>query len=68
MKEVYLLEYQFEDENRVYGIYDDFIKAEEDMKNLRKFNECNQWGELHIIGFELNKLYIKETLEIIEKV
>ena len=58
----------YEKANRVYGIYDDFIKAEEDMKNLRKFNECNQWGELHIIGFELNKLYIKETLKIIEKV
>lgn len=68
MKEVYLLEYQFEDENRVYGIYDNYIKAEEDMYNLKKFNEYNQYGELHIIAVELNKLYLKEHLKVIEKV
>ena len=36
MKDVYLLEYQYEDENRIYGIYDDYIKAEEDKKKKKK--------------------------------
>lgn len=67
MKEVYILKYGYEDETRIYGIYDDFNAAELDLRTLRKYNESIKWGDLEIDAVEINKLYVNEDFKFIMK-
>ena len=65
MKEVYILKYGYEDDERIYGIYDDYNMAELDLNTLRKYNEAIKWGELEIDAAEINKLYVNEDFKFI---
>lgn len=58
-KEVFVLQYDFEDERRIFGIYDDYLKAEEDLHLLQRYNEgiCKN-GTLSIISYNINQIYV----------
>lgn len=63
MKEVYVLILEQEDYSRIYGIYENYLKAEEDLNNLKRYNEMCDYGTLHIYRYDIDKLYIKDKRE-----
>lgn len=66
MEEVYLLIKEEFDFHTLYGIYDSYIKAEEDRDNLLKYSYIYDKSELRIYRFEINKFYKNnEEIELI---
>lgn len=66
MKEVYILILIQEDYQRIYGIFDNYIQASEELKNLQLYNEYCHYGELKIFRYDINALYMKENNEEIK--
>lgn len=58
---MYILILEQEDYRRIYGIFDNYLIAEENKKNLLKYNEMCEYGELKIYEYEINRLYMKEN-------
>ena len=58
MKEVYVLTIHDEDTFQILGIYDDYMKADEDKRGYIKYN-CNFYfkADLRITLMNLNELY-----------
>ena len=64
--DVFVLEYNFEDEKRIFGVYNDYLKAEEDLHLLQKYNEGTcKYGTLSIINYGVNQIYVNIKPEII---
>ena len=62
MKEVYVLTIHDEDTFQILGIYDDYLKADEDKRGYIKYNSTYYFtGELRITLIQLNQLYSWET-------
>lgn len=66
MKEIYILILEQEDYSRIYGVFDNYIEAEQTKLNLLKFNEMCKYGELRIYNYETNKLYMEENQNYIK--
>lgn len=60
-KWLFLLIEQQEDYTKIYGIYDDYQKAEIDYYNLKKYNVI--YGKLNIYKLDANKFYSNENYE-----
>lgn len=58
MKEVYVLTIHDEDTFQILGIYDDYLKADEDRRGYIKYN-CNFYfrADLRITLMKINELY-----------
>lgn len=62
MKEVYVLTIHDEDTFQILGIYDDYLKADEDKRGYIKYNSAYYFtAELRITLIQLNQLYSWET-------
>ncbi len=62
MKEVYVLTIHDEYTFQILGIYDDYMKADEDKRGYIKYNSIYYFtAELRITLIQLNKLYSWET-------
>lgn len=58
MKEVYVLTIHDEDTFQILGIYDDYLKADEDRRGYIKYNSTFYISaELRITLIQLNQLY-----------
>lgn len=60
-KDLFLLIRQDVDFSTIYGIYNDYIQAESDYYNLKKYTVI--YGELHIFKLDVNKFYQDENYE-----
>ena len=62
MKEVYVLTIHDEDTFKILGIYDDYLKCDEDKRGYIKYNSTYYFtAELRITLLQLNQLYSWET-------
>ena len=61
MKEMFILIQQEIDYTTVYGIYDEYVKAEQDYYNLKKYRVM--YGELNIYKLDINKFYTNDDYE-----
>lgn len=64
MKEVYVLTIHDEDTFEILGIYDDYLKADEDKRGYIKYNNNYYFtAELRISLIKLNQLYSWESFK-----
>lgn len=60
MDDIFLLIKEETDFTTVFGIYNDYIKAEEDYHNVKKYREVYEEDSIHIYKLVINKFY-KDT-------
>lgn len=60
-QEMFILLKQETDYTTVYGIYNDYLKAENDYYNLKKYTVI--YGELNIYKLDVNKFYTNDNYE-----
>lgn len=63
MKEVFILIKEEIDFTTIYGIYNDYLKAEEDYNNLKKYQHLYSEDKLCIYQLDVNKFYNNEQYE-----
>lgn len=63
MKDIFLLVKQEIDFTTIYGVYDDYLKAEEDYTNAKKYIHMYKDAELNIYKLDINKFYNNDYYE-----